>query len=52
MKTIISIAVLALTGSQAIRREKDIGATFRPPSPIVVAPWHNYEPHEYTNAEW
>ena len=43
MKTILSVAVLALTAN-AIRRSKDEGAMYRPKDPIVTAPWHNYEP--------
>jgi len=44
MKGIYSIAALVLTAN-AITRNKDEGATFRPPMPIVVAPWHNYDPN-------
>jgi hypothetical protein len=51
MKGIYSIAALVLTAN-AIVRNKDEGATFRPPTPIVVAPWHNYDPNNVTNEEW
>ena len=38
--------------ASAIRREKDDGSEFRPPLPITVAPWHNYDPNHTTNEEW
>ena len=50
---IYSIALLVCsTNAVSISRSKDIEATFRPPYPITVAPWHNYDPNHVTMEEW
>ena len=35
-----------------LSRSKDETASFRPPMPIVVAPWHNYDPNNVTMKDW
>ena len=51
MKGLFSAASVILT-SQAITFEKIEGSSFRPPEPITVAPWHNYDPNHMTMEEW
>ena len=47
----ISLSALLLT-AQAVRVTDDISGEYRPPRPIVVAPWHNYDPNNTDNEEW